>query len=90
MYAHAERAAGAWRTLSLVGASGLCLAFLVRPQWLAGDPPSHLLAMFGCLGLCALFVHGVGFEPKARALRVLTSAWTAWALALSPLVVRLF
>jgi len=46
--------------------------------------------MFGCLGLCALFVHGVGFEPKARALRVLTSAWMAWALALSPLVVRLF
>ncbi len=85
-------ALGPWLPrLSLIGAIGLGLAYLVQPAWLApGDPPSHGWATLACLGLCAMFVHGVGFLPRARIWRFAVHPAVAWTLAWSPFVVRWF
>ncbi len=53
--------------------------------WMFADPRAfaqagHGMLMLAMLGVCAGFVHGVGFVPLARAWRIVFSPWVAWAL----------
>ncbi len=53
--------------------------------WMFADPRAlthagHALLSLAMLGVCAGFVHGVGFVPLARIWRVVFSPWVAWAL----------
>jgi len=66
------------RLFSLLAALGLS-------GWMFADPRAlthagHGVLSLAMLGVCAGFVHGVGFVPYARAWRVLFSPWLAWAL----------
>ncbi len=72
------------RGLSLAAAAGLALAITVYPRGLTHD---GVLLGHGWLallmwGLSAGFVHGVGFDPDNRILRVLLGPLIAWPLLL--------
>lgn len=58
-----------------LGMAGLIFAF---PQALAHI--GHGLLTLVMLGVCAGFVHGVGFVPQGRVWRIAFSPWLAWAL----------
>ncbi len=58
-----------------LGASGMIFAY---PKAVAHV--GHGLLSLVMLGVCAGFVHGVGFVPRARAWRIAFSPWLAWAL----------
>ena len=58
-----------------LGVSGLIFAY---PK--AVVHVSHGLLSLVLLGVCAGFVHGVGFVPRARVWRIAFSPWLAWAL----------
>ncbi len=72
----------AWaRGVSLVTALGLMLLVTLVPRGLTaadGSPLRHGTLMLIMWGLSAGFVHGVGFIPRNRMLRVLLGAWAAW------------
>jgi predicted membrane protein len=58
----------------------LCLS-----GWIFADPRAfahagHGLLSLAMLGVCAGFVHGVGFVPIARLWRIVFSPWLSWAL----------
>ncbi len=53
--------------------------------WMFADPRAfaqagHSMLMLVMLGVCAGFVHGVGFVPIARIWRIAFSPWLAWPL----------
>lgn len=72
------------RSLSLAAAAGLALAIIIYPHGLVHD---GMLLGHGWLallmwGMSAGFVHGVGFDPDNRYLRVLLGPLIAWPLLL--------
>ena len=71
-------------------ATSLLLAFaLTAVLWLMPFLRGHALAAAGhgllaslLLGVCALFVHGVGYRPENVVLDRLFSPWLLWPLVL--------
>jgi predicted membrane protein len=66
------------RLFSLLAALGLS-------GWIFADPRAfahagHGLLTLSMLGVCAGFIHGVGFVPIARVWHIAFSPWLAWAL----------
>ena len=66
------------RLFSLLAALGLS-------GWMFADPRAlthagHGMLSLAMLGVCAGFVHGVGFLPMSRVWRIAFSPWLAWAL----------
>jgi len=81
------------RAVSLLLASALASLITFYPPALA--QLSHGLLVLVIWGVCAGFVHGVGFDPETRFWRVLlgpVSAWLlmglGWALIARPYFVR--
>ncbi|MEJ5211755.1 MAG: cyd operon YbgE family protein [Burkholderiales bacterium] len=72
----------AWaRGLSLLGAFTLMLLVTLAPRALTtsdGSVVSHGLLTLVMWGLCAGFVHGVGFLPRHPLLRALLGPVPAW------------
>ena len=66
------------RLFSLVAAIALSALIFVYPQALAHVGHGWLSLVM--LGICAGFVHGVGFVPRARLWRIAFSPVVAWAL----------
>ncbi len=66
------------RLFSLVAALALSALIFAYPKALAHA--NHALLSLAMLGVCAGFVHGVGFVPRALVWRVAFSPWLAWAL----------
>jgi cyd operon protein YbgE len=70
------------RTLSLLMAVPMSLVLLIHPASMldANGHYSHSLLMLVMWGVAGGFVHGVGFEPRALAWRVVFHPLLAWAL----------
>ncbi len=71
------------RSVSLVTAIALMLLVTLYPRALTmedGSPINHGALMLIMWGLSAGFVHGVGFVPRNRALRVLLGPVVAWLM----------
>jgi predicted membrane protein len=71
------------RGVSLVTAIALMLLVTLFPRALTtadGSPIGHGVLMLIMWGMSAGFVHGVGFVPRNRLLRLLLGAAAAWAL----------
>jgi cyd operon protein YbgE len=66
------------RTLSLLLAIGMAGMVLTYPRALA--EASHGMLSLLMLGICAGFVHGVGFIPEHTIWRILFGPWVAWPL----------
>lgn len=69
------------RAVSLVSALALMILVTVLPRGLAtpdGNPISHGLLALIMWGMSAGFVHGIGFVPRNRTLRVLLGPIAAW------------
>jgi predicted membrane protein len=81
-----ESAMTKWeRSLLLVLAAGLGLAVVVYPRGLMheGLAPDHAQLTLLMWGLSAGFVHGIGFDPNNRWLRVLLGPFIAWPILLT-------
>ncbi|MGH8355346.1 MAG: cyd operon YbgE family protein, partial [Pseudomonas sp.] len=70
------------RGLSLTLAAPLALLLLIHPAAMldAQGRYSHSLLMLVMWGVSAGFVHGVGFEPRARPWRLLFGPLLGWPL----------
>ena len=70
------------RALSLLMAAPLSLVLLIHPASMldANGHYSHSLLMLIMWGVAGGFVHGVGFEPRAMAWRVVFHPLLAWSL----------
>jgi cyd operon protein YbgE len=70
------------RALSLLMAVPLSLVLLIHPALMldANGHYSHSLLMLIMWGVAGGFVHGVGFEPRAMAWRVVFHPLLAWSL----------
>jgi predicted membrane protein len=69
------------RWASLVSALATAGLVTVYPKALVtGGRVNHGLLMLLVWGMSSGFVHGVGFVPEHRALRVLLGPWVAWPL----------
>ena len=68
------------RGLSLLAAGGLALAITAYPRGLMHDGVAldHGLLSLLMWGMSAGFVHGVGFDPDNRWLRLLLGPLIAW------------
>ncbi len=66
------------RLFSLVAAIALSGTIFAWPKALAHV--NHGLLSLVMLGVCAGFVHGVGFVPHGRVWRIACSPWLAWPL----------
>ncbi|ADE11386.1 cyd operon YbgE family protein [Sideroxydans lithotrophicus] len=66
------------RMLSLLLALALTGIILTYPRALGHT--SHGMLSLTMLGICAGFIHGVGFIPETRLWRLLFGPWVAWAL----------
>jgi cyd operon protein YbgE len=69
------------RALSLVPAFALMILITLFPRGMAaadGSPISHSVLMLIMWGMSAGFVHGVGFVPHNRIVRVLLGPVIAW------------
>jgi cyd operon protein YbgE len=69
------------RALSLLLAFGLMLLITLLPRGLTvedGSPLGHGVLALVMWGMSAGFVHGVGFIPRNRVLRVLLGPVVAW------------
>jgi cyd operon protein YbgE len=77
--AHFRHAIG--RVLSLLMAVPLSLVLLIHPASMlnAQGHYSHSLLMLIMWGVAAGYLHGVGFEPRALAWRVVFHPLLAWA-----------
>jgi len=73
--------------ISLVAALGLSGVIFTYPNVMAHS--SHNFLSLAMLGICAGFIHGVGFVPETKMWRILFSPWVAWAL-MGLVVWRLF
>lgn len=72
------------RRVLLTLAAGLALAVIVYPRGLVheGVLLDHGWLALLMWGICAGFVHGVGFTPDNRALRILLGPVVAWPVLL--------
>lgn len=72
------------RGMLLFAAAGLALAVTIYPRGLMQDGVAlnHDLLSVLMWGMSAGFVHGVGFDPSNRWLRVLLGPVVAWPLLL--------
>jgi len=73
--------AGWARGVSLVAAFSLMMLVTLLPRGLTetdGSPVSHGVLTLIMWGMSAGFVHGVGFVPRNRVLRVLLGPVIAW------------
>jgi predicted membrane protein len=72
------------RGLSLVAAASLALSVTVYPRGLMheGVLLNHSLLTLLMLGMSAGFVHGVGFDPDNRWIRLLLGPLVAWPILL--------
>lgn len=70
------------RWVSLLMAIPLSLILLIHPVAMLDEQGrySHSLLMLVMWGVAAGFVHGVGFEPRALAWRLLFHPLLAWVL----------
>ena len=66
------------RMVSLLTAMALAGVVLAYPRALA--EAGHGMLSLMMLGICAGFVHGVGFVPEHRMLRIAFGPWLAWPL----------
>jgi cyd operon protein YbgE len=69
------------RGVSLLAALGLMLLVTLLPRGLTvedGSPLGHGVLMLIMWGMSAGFVHGVGFVPRNRVLRLLLGPLAAW------------
>ena len=66
------------RMLSLLLAIAMSGMIFAYPKALAHA--SHGLLSLTMQGVCAGFVHGVGFIPETKVGRILFGPWLAWAL----------
>jgi predicted membrane protein len=68
------------RVLSLAVAGLFSLVILVNPYLLASVPSArlHTALPIMMLGNSGLFMHGLGFVPKARIVRIFFHPITAW------------
>jgi len=66
------------RMLSLLLAMFMAGVILTYPKAL--EHTSHGLLSLTMLGICAGFVHGVGFVPESKLWRILLGPWLAWPL----------
>ena len=64
--------------VSLLLALALTGMILTYPRALAHT--SHGMLSLTMLGICAGFIHGVGFVPETRLWRLLFGPWMAWSL----------
>ena len=79
----AVRSARTWsRGLSLAAACGISLTLMLFPFVLRGIPGArlHLGLPILMLGVAGAFVHGIGFTPDNRFLRLLFGPAGAWLL----------
>ncbi len=78
----ASRAA---RFISLVAAAAVVVITAFYPRLIAEDsagvPHGFLVVLL--MGMSAAWVHGFGFIPENRTLRVLFSPWVAWPVMLA-------
>jgi cyd operon protein YbgE len=74
--------AGWARGLSMLAALVLSGMLLVMPHLVAVEirDIDHGQLSLGLLGVCAGFVHGIGFVPESRWWRILFGPWVAWPL----------
>jgi len=70
--------AASMRLVSLLLALGMSGMILANPRAFADT--SHVMLMLVMLGVCAGFVHGVGFVPRAAVWRIAFSPWLSWPL----------
>lgn len=71
------------RGISLATAFALMLLITLSPRALTtadGSSIGHGVLMLIMWGMSAGFVHGVGFVPRNRVLRLLLGPWLAWPL----------
>ena len=71
------------RAVSLVSALALMILVTVFPRGLTvadGSPISHGALTLIMWGMSAGFVHGIGFVPRSKVLRVLLGPVIAWLL----------
>jgi len=71
------------RAVSLVSALALMILVTVFPRGLTvadGSPISHGALTLIMWGMSAGFVHGIGFVPRSKVLRVLLGPVVAWLL----------
>lgn len=71
------------RGVSLVAALGLMILVTLLPRALThtdGSTINHGVLVLVMWGMSAGFVHGVGFVPLNRVLRVVLGPWVAWPL----------
>ena len=66
------------RTLSLLLALGMAGVIFTYPKALTHV--SHGMLSLAMLGICAGFVHGVGFVFESKLWRILFGPWMAWLL----------
>ena len=68
------------RILSLAAAGLFSLAILIDPYLLARVPSwrLHTALPLAMLGAAGLFMHGLGFVPRIRILRILFHPAAAW------------
>ena len=66
------------RRLSLLTAMALAGMVLAYPRALA--EAGHGMLSLMMLGICAGFVHGVGFVPEHKLWRIAFGPWLAWPL----------
>ncbi|AYN95303.1 Cyd operon protein YbgE [Pseudomonas sp. LTJR-52] len=73
---------GGFRVLSLLLASPLCLLLLIYPTAFlnAEGHYSHSMLMLVMWGVAGGFVHGVGFDPRAKVWKWAFGPLLAWML----------
>jgi predicted membrane protein len=73
------------RALSLLLAVAVSTGLMLLPAMRGGEltAAGHGLLSPLVIAVCALFVHGLGYEPRRRALRWLLSPWLLWPLTLA-------
>jgi predicted membrane protein len=73
---------GPARALSFSAAGLFCLMLIGFPQLVITDgrPPNHGILLLGLWGMAAGFVHGIGFIPRHRLVRLALGPLAAWLL----------
>ncbi len=75
---------GLARAVSLLAAAAVAAVVIVYPRLVAQDTASvpHGFLVILLMGMSAAWVHGFGFIPENRILRVLFSPFVAWPVML--------
>lgn len=72
------------RALSLLLAAVVSTGLMLLPAMRGGEltPAGHGLLSPLVIAVCALFVHGLGYQPQRHVLQRLFSPWLLWPLTL--------